>query len=145
MKHYMWTDASFEENIHCGYCMISYEDLGLDNEEITCYEPYYHCDIIGYIPGEIPKGFRIPVFRNTFTIQEMIEHYQEVKQEIDDFTGQIWPEDRQTFIDLPYLILTLVSSLQAWDGWLSDGYHYETYTLTELKRLLGGYNHTRRA
>lgn len=130
----MWSDVSFEENLMSNYAMISYTDLGKPSEEIIFYQSMRSPDL-----DDLKRGEKFPVMRNTFDIEMMIEEYQERKTDIDSFTGQEFPVDRQAYVKEPYMILNLADSMQAYHGWLDDGYPYEEYTLTEIKRLCGGY------
>lgn len=127
----LWTDATFQENLDNGYAMIKILDLGKPSEEITYFETY---------PDDDRKhGDKISVFRNTFTVEEMIEEYQHRKKEIDDFTGETYPETQEAYKENPYLILDLSAMLQMYHGWLIDGYPNEKYSLSELSRKLGAY------
>ena len=132
--HHIWSDVSFEENLTSNYAMISYTDLGKDSEEVIFYQSMRSPDLDDLRHGEV-----FPVLRNSFDIEMMIEEYQGRKSDIDGFTGQEFPVDRQAYVENPYLILNLADSMQSYHGWLDDGYPYEEYTLTEIKRLLGGY------
>ena len=132
-KH-IWSDITFEENIASNYSMISYTDLGKDSEEIIFYQSMRSPDL-----DDLKHGERFPVLRSTFDIEMMLEEYKGRKSDIDSFTGQEFPVDRQAYIENPYMILNLADSMQSYHGWLDDGYPYEEYTLTEFKRLLGAY------
>lgn len=134
MTH-LWSDVTFKENLESNYPMLSYTNLGKPSEDIIYYQSML-------CPGvyELSHGSKFPVLRNCFTIAEMIEEYQDSKKEIDSYAGVEYPVDIAAYIAAPYLILRLASDLQAYNGWLEDGYPYETYTLTEISRILGAYN-----
>jgi len=131
-KH-LWSDVTFEENVYSGYAMISYTALGKPGEDII----FYQCKLSEEV--ELTRGVKIPVLRNVTTISDLIEVYQDNKQDISSFVGMEYPTDKKAYIEDTYLILHLASDIQAYMGWFEDGYPPEEYTLTELKRLLGGY------
>ena len=126
-----WTDITFLENLESGYAMIKVFDLGKDTEEIEFWQTWPDLK-------EHDRGYKYPVTRSSFTIEEMIEHYESKKLEIDSYTGEEWPTDPRIYVDEPHKILWLAESMQSYDGWLDAGYP-AYYTKTQLRKALNGY------